>query len=207
MNKPKKKSWLDYLIYVIWGLIFVSMIYEIPISLSNSIIWFIGLFLAVLVYYKINLPKWLYFGALLILFANASGEIISGFFFANSSAGFFYTVQNYDKILHLLDPLIICPLIYYLLKEKIENKKILILISVALLLSFELIWEIWEYFSDLFLGTHLQGVFIYVKDSLGNLQLTQTMSPLTDTIYDMLDNLIGSLIWAAGALFFTRKKK
>ncbi len=208
MKTTSKKNWLDYTIYVVWGLVFLMGIYSFTGSPEKSIVWFIGLGLAIPVYYKLKIPKGVYLGIMFILLANAAGETVSGIFSTGSSSiGFFYTVQNYDKLMHLLDPLIACTFFYFLFEEKVENKKILILLSITLLLSFELSWEIWEYFSDATFGTHLQGVFIYVKDSLGNLQLKETMSPLTDTIYDMFYNLIGSLIWGAGALFFTRNYK
>ncbi len=193
----EKKSWIDYVIYVIWAFFGGTGIYELFQSFSKGLIYLLGLIAIIVVFYEIKTPKLTYLGILVIVLGNLFGEIYFGFF---------YHIAIYDKILHLFSPIAACTFFYFMLKNKVKDKKMLILLSVALLLSWELTWEIWEFTSDHLFGTMTQGVFIYVKNSTGGMQLKQVMDPLTDTIYDMLSNLIGALVWAAGALFFTRNK-
>ncbi len=193
MNKDK--IW-NYIIYFIWAFIFFSGVWDLFHIPGRSVFWFVELILAVFIYYKIKVPKGIYIGILIIFLANLFGELF---------LGLFYIVPNFDKIIHLLSPLVVCTLFYFIFEKKIQNKKILILFSVSLLLSWELCWEIVEYFADKWFSLLLAGVHI---TGVENFKSTlQVMDVYQDTIYDMFYNLIGSVIWAVGALFFTRNKK
>lgn len=190
----KNKIW-DYTIYLIWAFMLFTVIYDLFNIPARSIFWTVELVASILIYLKTDLPKKVYGGILLIFLLNIFGELYFGFF---------YTITNFDKWIHLLSPLAACTLFYFLLRKRVKNKKILILLSVSLLLSWELCWEIIEYFFDQHFHTLLAGVHVSGVQKFNSV-LTY-MDPYEDTIYDMLYNLIGSIVWAFGALFITRKK-
>jgi hypothetical protein len=167
-------------------------LFHIP---ARSIFWFGELILALFIYYKLKVPNLVYLGIMLVFLANIFGEL----FF-----GLFYIIPNFDKWIHLLSPMVACTLFYFLFKKKIKDKKMLIFFSVTLILAWSVAWEIIEYFSDQYFHTLLVGVHL---TGLENFNLdAQYMGPLKDTIYDMFYGLIGSVVWAAIALFLVRKK-
>jgi len=187
MNKDK--IW-NYAIYLIWAFFAFSIFYELIWGIhSRSLLWIGELVLSVILYYKLKIPKWVYAGVLIIFLANLFGEL----YFT-----FFYTYEYYDKIIHFLSPFLICTLFYFLFRNKIQNKKMLIFFSATLFLSWSLFWEIFEYFFTQLFHVYLVGVKL-----LG----FQVMPAYEDTIYDMLASLVSSVIWAFGALFITKKKK
>ncbi|MBU2612645.1 MAG: hypothetical protein KKB62_02905 [Nanoarchaeota archaeon] len=190
-----KRGWIDYLIYAIWAFIFFVGIYDLFHIPARSIFWFGELILALFIYYKLKVPNLVYLGIMLVFLANIFGEL----FF-----GLFYIMPNFDKWIHLLSPMVACTLFYFLFKKKIKDKKMLIFFSVTLILAWSVAWEIIEYFSDQYFHTLLVGVHL---TGLENFNLdAQYMGPLKDTIYDMFYGLIGSVVWAAIALFLVRKK-
>ena len=190
-----KREWVNYIIYLIWAFILFVGIWDLFHIPARSIFWFGELILALFIYYKLKIPRLVYLGIMLIFLANIFGEL----FF-----GLFYIVPTFDKWIHLLSPIIACTLFYFLFEKKIKDKKMLIFFSVTLFLAWTVVWEIIEYFSDeffhtLLVGVHLTGLENFNPDA-------QYMEPIKDTIYDMFYGLIGSVVWALGALFFTRKK-
>lgn len=190
-------SWKRYIVYLIWAFFlftfFYDFLYEIPI---RSFFWITELILSVFIYYKFKIPFWVYFSILIIFLAHLFGELYFGLF---------YTLPYFDKWIHLFSPILACNLFYYLFEKKITDKKTLILFSVTFLLSFELIFELIEYFFDVNFNTLLQGVHNFGIEKL-NSKVGIVMPRFEDTIYDMALNLLGSIIWAIGALFVLRKK-
>ena len=200
MNKDK--VW-NGIIYFFWGGIFLLSLLQLFFGSTGGFIWIVFLVFYMIAFYKIKAPKVTYLGALIVLLLTIFGDFTPGFLNLMLYHKYFW----YDKMIHLISPILFCSFFYFAFKDKVKDKKILIFFSVCILLSFELVWEIFEYTTDHLLGTMAQGVYLYVQNATtGAMQLKQVMSPLTDTIYDMLFNLIGSIVWAAGALFITRKK-
>ena len=196
MEDYSKNKLVVCIIYVIWAFFLFAGIWDLFQIPGRAIFWFAELAIAVFIYYKLKIPTIIYLGILALFLANLFGEL----FF-----GLFYIFPGFDKWLHVLSPLAACTLFYFMFERKIKNKKILILLSAGLLLSFELVWEIVEYFADknfqtLLAGVHSAGVEAY------NSRLI-IMPKYEDTIYDMFYNLIGSVIWAIIALFAIKKKK
>ncbi len=186
MNKDK--IWI-YFTYLIWTFFAFSIVYDLFWGIpSRSLLWVGELILAIILYYKLKVPKIVYLGIMLILIANILGELYFNFF---------YIFPYYDKVLHTLSPLLVCTLFYFLFENKFENKKMLIWFCVAVFLSWSLFWEVFEYFFTIIFNVYLVGVKL-----LG----FQVMSGYEDTIYDMLASLVGSLAWASLALFLTRNK-
>lgn len=183
------------LIYTIWIFILGTGIYDLFKSPERSIMWFGGLILYILIYKKLKIKKEIYILALIPFLAHIFGEL----FFS-----LFHTSAVYDKILHITLPFFACLFFYQAFSSKIENKKILILFSVTLLLSFEVVWEIIEYTSDTYLGTLTSGVYQQISNSTIK---KEVLSPLQDTILDMTFSLIGASTFAIIALFRVKNKK
>ncbi|MDP3966028.1 MAG: hypothetical protein Q8Q04_00680 [archaeon] len=193
-KKSSKKGWLNYLIYLIWALLLFAGIYDLFHIPGRAIFWFGELIIAMFIYYKLKVPVGIYFGILILFLINLFGELF---------IGLFYIIPQFDKIIHILSPLIGCTLFYFLFEKKIKNKKMLILFSVILLISWGALWEIVEYFSDKYFHTLLVGVHLA---GIENFKPIQIMEPLEDTIYDMFYSLIGTVVWAIIALFVTKNK-
>lgn len=189
------KFW-DYLIYLIWAFMLFTTIYDLFNVPVRSIFWSIEFLISIFMYFKLKVPRIIYLVIMIVFLMNIFGELYFGFF---------YTIPNFDKWIHFLSPLAACTLFYFLFEKKIKNKKMLILFSIMALLTFEYLWEIIEYFFDQNFHTVLAGVQTIGTDKYHS--VIQYMSRYDDTMHDMFYNLIGSIIFAVGALFFTRKKK
>ncbi|MBT8380753.1 MAG: hypothetical protein HKP17_08530 [Ignavibacteriaceae bacterium] len=193
-NKNKKEI-TDYIIYLLWAFILFVFAYDLFKSPGRSMFWLFELSAAVFIYYKLKIPNWVYFSILGLFLTNIFGELF---------IGIFYKVKNVDKVLHSLSPLIVGPFFYYIFEKRIEDKNILILFSVALIFSWALVWEVLEYFFDLYLATFTTGVKIRVFNGS---EFIQVMDPLTDAIYDMLFTIIGAAVFAGIALTLNRRYK
>lgn len=105
---------------------------------------------------------------------------------------FYYALRYYDKILHFFIPM---GLTFIMIDSRLfKDKNFLTLI----ILGFAAIFEILEYLSDKLLGTTLQGVFSKITGSM-------LMSPIDDTLFDLLSALLGSSIVSITYLIYQWK--
>jgi hypothetical protein len=192
-SNERKRTWADWLIYLIWAFFLFALVYDILGYPIRAVFWAVSLFILIFLYYKTRISKTGYFLVAALLLMHAFGELYFGFF---------YTSPYYDKIIHLLSPILLGAVFYSLIGERIPDKKIRLFFAASLVLSLELIWEIIEYFFDSNTNTLLTGVqqVVYGK-------LIRVLSPYADTIYDMLDNLIGAAVFVLGGLFLLRKRR
>ena len=88
---------------------------------------------------------------------------------------FYFTIQHYDKFLHFMIPFFITLIFYDYVKERFpKNPKLAIFFIVfGMLIWFELL----EYFVDIFLDSNMQG--------------TGLLTPLKDTVYDVVAGIFG----------------
>lgn len=107
------------------------------------------------------------------------------------------TLPYYDKFLHLINPVALAFYCIIFLQVLTDSRRPLVsslalaVIAALVILGTSAIWEILEYLSDVVVGSETQG--------------TPTMSPLDDTMWDLLLGLLGSLMGAvAGGLSWTR---
>ena len=152
MNKKTTEKILKYFVYLFWTFLIILLIKDLFTFPFRAVVWFISLVILVIFYTKFG-QKSLYNYSLLILIAllNILGEV--GF-------AFFYHTTFYDKILHFIDPILICFFVYNISKNKFQNKKILILFCMAATISLSALWEIFEYLIDTYFGGYMQGVYI-----------------------------------------------
>lgn len=105
----------------------------------------------------------LFLGSLSIL-SDALGNLF-GFYAINE----YYGVWWYDKFVHFINPMLLTIGIFFFLSKivwKSAEKRILILLSLTLMISIGSFWEIYEFFSDMLIGTSMVGG---VEDSIGDL--------------------------------------
>lgn len=180
-------------IYAIFIILIIALIFNIYAGIYYGVVLNI-LYLAtffIFIFKKSKIPLKIYFFlALLIILA-----VLGDFYFYNNIASF-------DKIIHFLSPLIICSLIFHLAKNKIKDKKILILFCIAVFMTVSVIWEITEYGLDNLVDSKMQGVYFQEGKFFDLYERQQIMvqSEIDDTMSDLIFNFLGSL--AFGAIYF-----
>jgi len=114
---------------------------------------------------------------------------ISGILFSN-----LYSISpNYDKILHLISPILLSIIIFFLINKLKTTFPIKLLLTVSVVLSFLGLFEIGEYALDQLLGWKLQGVFL--RDISGVVKLKLIMNRNDDTMIDLILGTSGILIF------------
>ncbi len=191
----KEKSWADYFAYLIWAFFLFTAIYDLFYFPIRSLAWIFELAILVFAYYRVKVPGQVYFSLAFFLILGVLGELYLELFY-----NFFY----YDKILHFLFSILIGSIMYFVLEKKVPDKEMRLLFGAAIVLSFELIWEILEYTSDLYFGTFLTGV---QQEIFEKARAAPILSAYPDTIYDMLNNFIGVAVFLVGGLFLIKKIK
>ncbi len=120
----------------------------------------------------------------------------------------YYYFEIYDKILHLIMPIIGGVIVFFIInKSKIEFKwKLLItLTSMVFILT---MLEIGEYLFDIFLDFKLQGV--YIRDITGLEKYKLVLGKNDDTMVDLILGTLGSLFFIAaktGTSYFKKYHK
>lgn len=112
----------------------------------------------------------------------------------------------YDKIIHFINPILVCLLIFYILDKKELTIQWKLLISFTFVLSIITIHEIGEYLIDQLWNLKLQGVYIGDISKLGG--LNPVMSKIDDTMMDIILGVIGSGLFVIGktiSYFYKRK--
>jgi hypothetical protein len=111
---------------------------------------------------------------------------------------FYDNVPYYDKLVHFTLPFFLgylTSLLAYTMYATGNLKATVfpaVVIIVLVSLGIGALWEIWEYFSDVFLGTYLQG--------------SLTADPLVDTMNDLIVDTLGGIFGALLAVRFVRSE-
>ena len=193
------KTFLKSIIYLTLFILFVSIIFDIFTSAYyRAIIWaaFFIIFLILLKKSKIPRIALFYLSLLLLL-------VILGEYFLYNLIPFF------DKIVHFLSQLIICPLILYLTKDKIKDKKLLVLFCIAFAITLSVVWEITEYSFDHAVDSKMQGVYFQEGQFFGTYErlYTPILTEIDDTMSDLIFNAIGACTFGFLYLLDLRKRK
>jgi len=117
-------------------------------------------------------------------------------FFGILLAPLYFFSENYDKMLHLISPILGGCLIFYMIDNKKLNFQWKLLITFMFIVSFLTIHEIGEYFMDWLWDMKLQGV--YIRDISGIEKLNLVLNPHDDTMIDLIFGTIGGIIFAIG---------
>lgn len=119
----------------------------------------------------------------------------------------YYLYPNYDKIQHLVLPILFASIVYHMTRRfKLEPKWRLVFVFFVVLGVIGL-HEIGEYLLDNLLGWQTQGVFL--RDFTGLEKYYQIVSRIDDTMIDMSFGIIGAAIYVISNYFGRRfgKKK
>ena len=112
---------------------------------------------------------------------------------------FYWSYPNYDKILHLIMPILGSIMIFFLvnkLKIKFQWK---LLITFTAVLSMLALLEIGEYLFDIFLDLKAQGV--YIRDISGLEKYNLVLDRIDDTMIDLMLGTAGAIIFSVGKTF------
>ncbi len=105
----------------------------------------------------------------------------------------YYLYPNYDKILHLILPILFASIVYHMTKRlKLKPKWRLVFVFFVVMGVIGL-HEIGEYLLDKIFDWRLQGVFIRNIHGLEKYELL--MDPLDDTMIDMSLGVLGAGIY------------
>ena len=103
----------------------------------------------------------------------------------------FYNIKYYDDFLHFISGGLSCVISWYIFNYfEIESKKKLLFLAIfAFMFNMGVasLWEIIEFLLDRFIGTHTQ------------------VGGLSDTVIDMIDALIGSIITIPFIIKYSKK--
>lgn len=106
----------------------------------------------------------------------------------------YFISTQYDKLLHLILPILSGTLIFYILNKlriKFHQK---IILTIFITISILALFEIGEFILDYLFDWKLQGV--YTRDITGLDKKILIMEPNTDTMIDLILGTIGTLIYA-----------
>ncbi len=121
--------------------------------------------------------------------------VITGFLFSPG----YYIYPNYDKILHFVQPIFLCSLLFFII-DKLQLKfKWKLVFTFVTALSFLALFEISEFWLDYFFNLKLQGVFLRSLQGLEKYDLI--LDSNTDTMIDLMLGTLGSLTYI-GARWF-----
>ena len=103
----------------------------------------------------------------------------------------FYSIKYYDDFLHFTSGILSCIIAWYIFKYyNIKSQKKLIFLAIFMFMfnmGVASLWEIIEFLLDRFVGTHTQ------------------IGGLSDTVIDMIDALIGSIITIPFIIKYSKK--
>ncbi len=118
----------------------------------------------------------------------------------------YFVSENYDKILHLLMPILGSFLLFYIVDKQKLNFQWKILITFMFVVSFLTIHEIGEYLIDFLWDFKLQGV--YLRDISGLEKFNLILPKNDDTMIDLILGVISGLLFVFGktvSFFYHRR--
>jgi len=148
-------------------------IYEALISLAIIPVMLVPLILKKLFKFNLN-PTIEFIYLIFVFFAHFLGSIVD----------LYHTINNYDKIMHLISGIVTAFFGLYILINfrKYDQKSIIfnVLFIIAFVLMIASFWEFFEYFSDMLFNQDAQNVLT---------------TGINDTMKDMVAAFIGSLLF------------
>ncbi|MFA5174376.1 MAG: hypothetical protein WC438_04305 [Candidatus Pacearchaeota archaeon] len=186
------------LITVIIGILILLILYTLKntsyFTRVAGFIFSIVLFYFVDVFFKLNFRTRHYFIFILI---SASGILLSPSYFI---------YPNYDKILHLVTPALICILIFFLINRLDIKLDMKLLLTISIVISLLTFFEIGEFTLDKLFDWKLQGVFLR-GDMQGLEKLNILMDRNDDTMIDLILGTLSSLMFVLSKTLSYNYKK
>ncbi len=180
MSHSKKR-----IIYLLIGIVILAILYGLKNTSyfirASTFLFSILIFYFSNLIFKFNFKTYHYFIFILI---SALGILFSPL----------YSISpNYDKILHLISPILLSILIFYLVDRAKVDFSTKLLITFSIILMSLTLFEIGEFLLDKFFDLKLQGVFI--RDYSGISKLKIIIDRNDDTMIDLISGTIGALIF------------
>ncbi len=183
----KKKT--KYILYTLAGILIFVFLYALKNTSyfvrASTFMFSIIIFCFADSFFRLDFKRIHY---LMFLIISTTGVLFSPLYFLYS---------NYDKILHLLNPILVCIIVFFLI-DKIRgvsfSMKLFITFSIAI--SLLALFEIGEFALDKFFGFQLQGV--YIRDISGISKLKIIMNENDDTMIDLLLGFVGTILFTIG---------
>lgn len=128
-------------------------------------------------------------------------------FFGVFLSPLYFLYPNYDKILHLILPILGSMLLFFAIDKIKIDFKWKLLMAFALMITILTIFELGEYILDFLFDLKLQGV--YLRDAVGIEKFSLLMEKNNDTMLDFVLGILGSLVYTAGkrVSYLYKKKK
>ncbi len=174
-----------HILYIVVGIIILAILYALKNTnyfvRASGFVFSIVLFCLFDYFFQLEFKRHHY---LIFIFIAATGVLLSPLYAI-------YT--NYDKVLHLISPVLFCILVFFMVNKLNTKFSIKLFISVMIVISFLALFEIGEYGLDKLFDWKLQGV--YIRDYSGVEKLNIIMNENDDTMIDLILGSIGSLLF------------
>jgi hypothetical protein len=197
MNTRMFKTHKARIIYIIIGIILFVLLYALKntgYSLRLATFLFsVLLFYAIDLWLDLNFEK-RHYGIFIIV--AVTGIIFSPLYFIS---------PNYDKLLHLIAPVFLSTLIFFLLNQVKIKFSTKIFLTFTVMVAVLSVFEMGEYLLDQLFDLKLQGV--YLRGLSGVEKLDIILDKNDDTMIDMILGTVGALIFVVvrTIIFYQRK--
>ncbi|MBX4211988.1 hypothetical protein KW787_00840 [Candidatus Pacearchaeota archaeon] len=116
----------------------------------------------------------------------------------------YYIYPNYDKIQHLIQPMLLGSMIFYMVSKLPLQLKWKLTFTFFITVGLLGLFEIGEYGLDLLFNLKLQGV--YLRDIHGVDKFNLVLNRIDDTMIDLIFGVSGVSIYIIGLFLYLRKK-
>jgi hypothetical protein len=179
------RKYIRQIIYIGIGLLLFALLYALKNTSyfvrAAGFLFFIILTFAADSFFKFRFKNYHY--AIVILIAT----------FAILLSPLYYLYPLYDKVLHIIVPVLLGLIIFFLVNKLDTKLSIKLVITFAILVAMISIHEMGEYLLDQIFDWRLQGV--YLRDYTGIAKLKIVLGKNTDTMVDMILSTLGALIF------------
>lgn len=114
----------------------------------------------------------------------------------------YFVHPQYDKAQHLVQPIMVCSMVYYMIRHLDIKEKWKLLAVFFIVMGFVGMHEIGEYWLDQYFDLKLQGVFL--RDFHGLEKYDLLVNRLDDTMIDMSLGTLGAGVYAF-VVYYYRK--
>ena len=116
-------------------------------------------------------------------------------FFGIFLSPLYFLSENYDKILHLVIPILMGSIIFFVVNKQNLNLRWKIIVTLMFTIGALTIFETIEYVLDILWNFQLQGV--YVRDITGLEKFNIIIDKNDDTMIDLILGIFGSMIFSS----------
>lgn len=131
--------------------------------------------------------------------------ILAFCFFGIFLSPLYFLSENYDKFLHLVIPILISSIIFFIVNKQNLNLRWKITITLMFTIGVLTIFEVIEYALDTLWNFQLQGV--YVRDITGLEKFNIIIDKNDDTMIDLILGIFGSMIFSSYKIIENWKNK